>query len=66
MLPSCPTSTSASSTTAESPHCCGACGIELQDGSPDPCRDAEGCRLRTVNSEGHGQPEVVGVPCGVE
>jgi len=46
-------------------RCCGACGIELEDGSPDPCRDVETRRLRAVNSEGHGQPEVVGVPCGV-
>jgi hypothetical protein len=45
---------------------CGVCGIELQEGSPDPCRDAEPCNARTMKAGGRGKPEVVGVPCGVE
>jgi hypothetical protein len=47
-------------------RCCGVCGIELEDGSPDPCQDTRACDPRSTTSGGRGKREVVGVPCGVE
>jgi hypothetical protein len=47
-------------------RCCGVCGIALEDGTSDPCRDARACNeRRAMSTEGEGTLEVVGVPCGV-
>jgi len=46
-------------------RCCGVCGIEFQDGSPDPCRDAVACASRSSKASGRGKLEVVAVPCGI-
>jgi hypothetical protein len=46
-------------------RCCGVCGVELEDGSPDPCRDRATCIARSNEAGGRCKPEVVSVPCGV-